>query len=119
MIGTIHLEKHENLLYMDILIFPKFQRKGFATKVIKDIHISRENTNTIHSQAQDCDIARQNVVGIIGNLSAVSEENAAATQETTASMQELNATINMVANSAVALKNMSISLEEQTKFFKL
>ena len=37
MIGTIHLEKHENLLYMDILIFPKFQRKGFATKVIKDI----------------------------------------------------------------------------------
>ena len=44
---------------------------------------------------------------------------AAATQETTASMQELNATINMVANSAAALKNMSISLEEQTKFFKL
>ena len=88
-------------------------------KVIKDIHISRENTNTIHSQAQDCDIARQNVVGIIENLSAVSEENAAATQETTASMQELNATINMVANSAAALKNMSISLEEQTKFFKL
>ena len=37
MIGTIHLEKHENLLYMDILIFPEFQRKGFATKVIKDI----------------------------------------------------------------------------------
>ena len=37
LIGTIHLEKHENLLYMDIIIFPKFQRKGFATKVIKDI----------------------------------------------------------------------------------
>ena len=37
LIGTIHLEKHEKLLYMDILIFPQFQRKGFATKVIKDI----------------------------------------------------------------------------------
>ncbi len=37
LIGTIHLEKYENLLYMDILIFPKFQRMGFATKVIKDI----------------------------------------------------------------------------------
>ena len=37
LIGTIHLEKHENLLYMDILIFPEFQKMGFATKVIKDI----------------------------------------------------------------------------------
>lgn len=37
LIGTIHLEKHENILYMDILIFPKFQRRGFATRVIKDI----------------------------------------------------------------------------------
>ena len=88
-------------------------------KVIEDIHLSRENTNTIHSQAQECDSARQNVVGIIENLSAISEENAAATQETTASMQELNATINMVADSAATLKNMAVSLEEQTKFFKL
>ena len=37
LIGTIHLEKNENLLYMDILIFPEFQRMGFATNVIKDI----------------------------------------------------------------------------------
>ena len=35
--GTIHLEKHKTLLYMDILIFPEFQRMGLATKVIKDI----------------------------------------------------------------------------------
>lgn len=88
-------------------------------KVIEDIQLSRENTNTIHEQTRECDLARQNVVGIIENLSAISEENAAATQETTASMQELNATINMVANSAVALKDMAVSLEDQTKFFKL
>ena len=37
LIGAIHLEKNENLLYMDILIFPEFQRIGFATRVIKDI----------------------------------------------------------------------------------
>ena len=37
LIGAIHLEKNENLLYMDILIFPEFQRMGFATRVIKDI----------------------------------------------------------------------------------
>ena len=37
LIGTIHLEKDEKLLYMDILIFPEFQRMGFATRVIEDI----------------------------------------------------------------------------------
>lgn len=37
LIGAIHLEKDEKLLYMDILIFPYFQRMGFATRVIKDI----------------------------------------------------------------------------------
>lgn len=88
-------------------------------KVIEDIHLSRENTNTINSQAHECDSARQNVVGIIENLSAISEENAASTQETTASMEELNATINIVADSAGSLKNMAGSLEEQTKIFKL
>ncbi len=37
LIGSIHLEKSGNLLYMDILIFPEFQRLGFATMVIEDI----------------------------------------------------------------------------------
>ena len=37
LIGAIHLELNKHLLYMDILIFPQFQRKGFATKVIRDI----------------------------------------------------------------------------------
>ena len=49
LIGAIHLELNDDLLYMDILIFPKFQRKGFATKVIKDIQndIFKLNYNKI------------------------------------------------------------------------
>lgn len=37
LIGAIHIEKHGNILYMDILILPQFQRRGFGTRVIKDI----------------------------------------------------------------------------------
>lgn len=37
LIGTIHLEKCEDLLYMDILIFPEYQRMGFATSVVGDV----------------------------------------------------------------------------------
>ena len=49
LIGAIHLELNENLLYMDILVFPKFQRKGFATKIIEDIQndIFKLNYNKI------------------------------------------------------------------------
>ncbi len=100
------------------------QEKLTATKnqfedVITDIETSRRDTNTINEQTKECDNARQAVVGIIENLSAISEENAAATQQTTASMEELNATINLVANSATTLKDLAVSLDKDTKFFKL
>ena len=100
------------------------QEKLTATKnqfedVITDIEISRRDTNIINEQTKECDNARQAVVGIIENLSAISEENAAATQQTTASMEELNATISLVANSATTLKDLAVSLDEDIKFFKL
>ena len=37
LIGSIHLEKPDNVLYMDILVFPEFQGRGYGTKIIKDI----------------------------------------------------------------------------------
>lgn len=37
LIGTIHLEKCEDILYMDVLIFPEYQRMGFAASVLGDI----------------------------------------------------------------------------------
>lgn len=37
LVGAIHLEKCGDVLYMDILILPEFQRTGLGTRVIKDI----------------------------------------------------------------------------------
>ena len=37
LIGTTHLEKQGTILFMDILVFPKFQRAGLGTKIVKDI----------------------------------------------------------------------------------
>ena len=36
-IGTIHLEIYSENLYMDILVFPEFQRLGYGTKILSDI----------------------------------------------------------------------------------
>ena len=83
------------------------------------IEESRKGTDVINIQAKECDRARNNIVDIISNLSAISEENAASTEETNASMQELNATINLLADSALNLKELAAALEEYTSFFKL
>ena len=37
LIGSIHLEKQETVLFMDILVFPEFQRTGLGSKIVKDI----------------------------------------------------------------------------------
>ena len=59
LIGTIHLEKCTNLLYMGILIFPEFQRMGFATRVIKDIQndIFKLNYKRIEISIDESNIA--------------------------------------------------------------
>jgi len=100
------------------------QEKLDATKnqfenVNEGIDSSREGTAAINVQAQDCDESREEVVNIIQNLSALSQENAASTEETTASMQELNATINVVAESSESLKELAVSLEEKVGYFKI
>ena len=89
------------------------------SNVQSGINSSREETSEIKEQTNVCDDARVRVVDVISNLSAISQENAAATQETTASMQELNATINLLAASASNLTDLSSNLEQQIQFFKL
>lgn len=87
--------------------------------VSQGIVSSNDSTGHIHKQASDCDASRGSVVDIIQNLSALSEENAAATEETTASMEELNATINLLADSAKGLQSLAASLEEDVRFFQM
>ncbi len=88
-------------------------------EVSTGIDVSREGTQQIRVCADSCNSARASVIDVISNLSAISEENAASAEETTASMQELNATINLLAEEATKLKDISVSLNEEMKFFKV
>lgn len=98
------------------------QKKLVETKekfdnVSAGIVTSRENIEQVNVEAQDCDAQRISVVDVIQNLSAISEENAAAGEETTASMQELNATINLLAQSSQELLKMAEDLNKETEYF--
>lgn len=87
--------------------------------VISGIEEATRETARINGQAKECDEARQVVVDIIQNLSAISEENAAATQETTASIQELNAMVNVLAEAAAETKKLAEALDADTRFFTI
>lgn len=37
LVATIHLELSDRVLYMDVVVFPEYQKKGIATKIIYDV----------------------------------------------------------------------------------
>lgn len=80
---------------------------------------SNKNAQIINVQASDCDKAREVMIDIIQNLSALSQENAASTEETTASMEELTATINIVSEAAKKMQEIAQKLNEEISFFRI
>ena len=78
-----------------------------------------ESSQDISSRVENLNEAKNAVVGVIDDLSAISEENAASTQETNASMQELNATFEVINHSAAELRDLANKLNEEIEFFRL
>ena len=37
LVATIHLELNDHILHMSIVVFPEYQKRGIATKILKDI----------------------------------------------------------------------------------
>lgn len=125
-IDTLLAESEQTMLVMqetEGLIAEQQQKlndtKSRFNEVSDGINVSREGTNVIRGNASSCDHARAQVVDVISNLSAISQENAASAEETTASMEELNATINMLAEAAGNLKILSEELNEEMNFFQM
>ena len=125
-IDTLLAESEQTMAVMEQAesLVAEQQQKLDATKqrfseVNDGITVSREGTDVIRGNAGSCNRARTQVVDVISNLSAISQENAASAQETTASMEELNATINMLAEAAGNLKVLSEQLNEEMDFFQM
>lgn len=75
------------------------------------------SSNQISEQVKNLESAKDSLVGIIADLSAVSQENAAATEQTNASMEELNATFTLIANSATDLQSIAENMQETISYF--
>lgn len=87
--------------------------------VISSINGLIERIDNIAGNIQQIDKAKENVVDVIQNLSAVSEENAAATQETSASTVTAMNTMETITEDAVKLRKIAEALEESVQRFRL
>ena len=91
--------------------------EGFADVKI-GIDNSISSVKMISHSMDKLDEARNSVVDVVQNLTAIAEENAASTQETLASVTEVTATIDNVSEQAVNLKDVSSKLDESINIFQ-
>ena len=91
----------------------KFEGIAKATELVRSIVEKLKHSTELMTQNKN------NVIELIQNLSAISEENAAGTQEASASMEEQAATIEEIANSGESLASIAEELRALIEKFKI
>ena len=90
----------------------RFEGISVAIEKIRDI------IATLNQSALEMETRKGEIVGIIQNLSAISEENAAGTQEASASVEEQSASMEEIANASEALAKLAEELQRNITRFK-
>ena len=72
----------------------------------------------INESGQEMENKKNQIIGIIENLSAISEENAAGTQEASASIEEQTSSIEEIANASESLAKLAEEMQESISRFK-
>ncbi|MTI68037.1 MAG: methyl-accepting chemotaxis protein [Firmicutes bacterium] len=90
----------------------KFEGISDSIEKIKKVIVS------INDSDNKMQIKRDEIIDIIQNLSAISEENAAGTEEITASIEEQTASIDEIANASEALAKLAEEMQNNINKFK-
>ncbi len=91
----------------------KFKGIAEATELIMNIIEQLNQSSDLMAKNKN------NIIELVHNLSAISEENAAGTQEASASMEEQAATIEEIANSGESLSSIAEDLNSLIEKFKI
>lgn len=87
--------------------------------IAEAIDIVKELTERINKSVESMNINKNEVIQLVGNLSAISQENAAGTQEAAASMEEQAATVQEISNSGESLALLAEDLRTSIQNFKI
>lgn len=98
------------------------EQLAFTQEDMNKMSVNVENVaqsaNNIAGRLENLNAAKTQLIEIIADLSAISEENAASTEQTNASMEELNATFAMISESASQLQKLAEELQETISYFQ-
>ncbi len=83
------------------------------------IRFTAGEVKTVLEQARSSGRAGEQLVDLMTNLSAISEENAASAETTNQAMNDLNEATVSLANTAQELKRLSDELNKDLEFFKI
>ncbi|TCT12988.1 methyl-accepting chemotaxis sensory transducer with Cache sensor [Natranaerovirga pectinivora] len=90
----------------------KFEGISSALEEMKNI------INLVNESGKDMDNKKNDIINIIQNLSAISEENAAGTQEVAASVEEQTAAMDQIASSSEELARLAEEMNRSVTRFK-
>ncbi len=88
-------------------------------KIQKGVEETLCGMENISRKTSEMDGARRSVVGVVNNLSAIAEENAAATEQSAMSVSEVSAIVEDIASKSDELSSIAEHLEKQVSVFKL
>jgi methyl-accepting chemotaxis protein len=95
------------------------ETKDIFNKILEAINDLMNEIKLVQNAATETNKAKEELVGRMQNISAVSEEASASAEEVSATTEEVSAAMNEFTNSAAGLKELSEKLEEQIKKFKI
>ncbi|MCR5627814.1 MAG: methyl-accepting chemotaxis protein [Lachnospiraceae bacterium] len=93
--------------------------KNDMTSMEEGVGHVTDSSNDIDAKVGHLNTAKNDLISIIDDLSAISEQNAASAEETNASMQELHATFEVISHEAVELQELAKELNEEMEYFKI
>lgn len=73
---------------------------------------------SIYESGQRMEVKKDEIISVLQNLSAISEENAAGTEEASASVEEQTSSVEEIANASEALAQLAVEMQESVAKFK-
>jgi methyl-accepting chemotaxis protein len=95
------------------------ETEGKFRGITKAVELTKDVIDKINISSQNLEDKKNEMMMVIENLSAISEENAASTQEASASVEEQTAGIEEVANSTEVLAELADGLNQLVMKFKM
>ena len=93
--------------------------RDIFSNVSRGIEFAKNAVSEVMKQSQACEESGKTIVGLMTNLSAISEENAASAETTSDSMAQLNSETARLAETSAELKHIADTLKKDLDFFEI